>query len=86
MGAKENESATAWPTRPDAMATKYMQVNMRPNMYDSSPEEKLWRCVCSDTIQHSKHENSIEVAMPPVTRPIIRTPYDPKCFVMQDMM
>ena len=26
------------PTRPDAIATKYMQVNMRPNMYDLNGE------------------------------------------------
>mmetsp|Transcript_84153 Transcript_84153/g.212202 ORF Transcript_84153/g.212202 Transcript_84153/m.212202 type:complete len:83 (-) Transcript_84153:370-618(-) len=42
--------------------------------------------MCSETIQHSKQENNMDVAMPPVTRPIIKIEYTLKCLVIHEAM
>mmetsp|Transcript_13564 Transcript_13564/g.24481 ORF Transcript_13564/g.24481 Transcript_13564/m.24481 type:complete len:80 (-) Transcript_13564:568-807(-) len=74
MGPNLNESATNWAARPERIATQYITVNIKPNMYESKPLEKRYLEQCSETSQHSKHEKSMEVAMPPVIRPSISIP------------
>jgi len=56
---------------PEKIAVTYIPKNIIVNMYLSNWPEKP-RAKCSETIQLSKHENRIDVAIPPVTRPTMR--------------
>mmetsp|Transcript_107134 Transcript_107134/g.301528 ORF Transcript_107134/g.301528 Transcript_107134/m.301528 type:complete len:81 (-) Transcript_107134:620-862(-) len=71
IGAKAKLSATLCATKPERIATKYMRMNIAPNMYERSPPEKPFLTKCVETIQHSKPENNIDVAIPPAIRPTI---------------